>query len=566
MTIPFPAAGIPALIAAALLLVSCERKQEPVENPAAQKDISIKDELFVFLDSLEIEYEKACVATGTANWNSYSGEAAYDLDSAKAQFAKIFLDSAARATVTEWRRKSGSLADPALARRLELWHRCFIGGAIYADPQIAKLENELQALITGFKFKHQGEPITRAQVNNRLRTEKSQKARHSLWTVNSQLSRAAAPKLVELVKLRNEKAVEYGFPNYYSLSLHLQAIDEEWLVKTLNALEAQTRASLRGFIGNSTGEMRLKKFGAWDFDVSLKAAASIPDEYFPADSVFPVIHRFERAIGFDVDSLPIREVVKDIPYGGLSLGIRIPDDSRFLVNPTKGKGFYGTAFHEYGHSLKAVHTGATVPILKGYEWVPGAQCAAYEEGVAELHAEFTEDTVWLGAYSEAPARVLREYLAGRNLPSLYRLRRLMKDFFFEYEMYKDPDQDLALLEKAMFEKYLLVSPEEKDHHTFASSIWYTSYPCYYQNYILSSMIATQLQEALSDKFGRNKFSDPGVSAWMVQHLYRDGETVEWTERIRRATGKSLETGAYLRKLSIDPRRSSEEEPETTEPE
>ena len=32
------------------------------------------------------------------------------------------------------------------------------------------------------------------------------------------------------------------------------------------------------------------------------------------------------------------------------------------------------------------------PILKGYEWVPGAQCAAYEEGVAEMHAEFTEDT------------------------------------------------------------------------------------------------------------------------------------------------------------------------------
>jgi hypothetical protein len=566
MTIPLPVAGIPVLIAAALFLGSCGKTQVPAETPKAQKDISVKDELFVFLDSLEIEYEKACIATGTANWNSYSGEAPYDLDSAKARFARIFLDSTARATVEEWRRKSGSLADQALARRLDMWHRCFIGGAIYADPGIAKLENQLQALITGFKFKHQGAPITRAQVNNRLRTEKDQKVRHSLWAVNAQLSGAAAAKLVELVKLRNAKAAEYGFTNYYSLSLQLQAIDEEWLVKTLNALEAQTRDALRGFIDNSTGEMRLRKFGPWDFDVSLKAAASIPDEYFPADSVFGVIHRFERAIGFEVDSLPIREVVRDIPYGGLSLAIRIPDDSRFLVNPTRGKGFYATAFHEYGHSLKAVHTAATLPILKGYEWVPGAQCAAYEEGVAELHAEFTEDTAWLGAYSEAPAKVLREYLAGRNLPSLYRLRRLMKDFFFEYEMYKDPDQDLALLEKAMFEKYLLVTPGEKDRHTFASSIWYTSYPCYYQNYILSAMIATQLQEALSDKFGRNKFSDPGVAAWMVQHLYRDGESVEWTERIRRATGKSLETGAYLRKLSIDPRRSSEEEAEKKEKE
>lgn len=540
----------------ALLTGSCEKQQEP---RVPQQEISIKDELLVFLDSLETEYELACVATGTANWNSYSGDAPFDLDSAKARFAKIFLDSAARATVTEWKRKSGSLADQTLARRLEMWDRCFTGGAIYADPAIAKLENELQALITGFAFRFEGKPITRAAVNNLLRAEKSQKRRRALWMVNSQLSARAAPKLVELVKLRNTKAAALGYPHYYSLSLDLQAIDEEWLIRTLNALEAQTRAAMRGFIENSSAEMRLKKFHAWDFDVSLKHAASLPDEYFPSDSVFSVIHRFERAIGFPVDSLPIREVVRDIPYGGLSLGIRIPTDSRFLVNPTRGKGFYGVAFHEYGHSLKAVNTSVTHPILKGYEWIPGAQCAAYEEGVAELHAEFTEDTIWLGGYSRAPAKVLREYLAGRNLPALHRLRRLMKDFFFEYEMYKNPDQDLALLERTMYQKYLLVTPEEDEPHAYASSIWYASYPCYYQNYILSGMISTQLQEALTNKFGRNKFTDPGVAAWMIQHLYRDGETEEWTERVRRATGKSLETGAYLRKLAIDLQRSTEEE-------
>ena len=88
-------------------------------------------------------------------------------------------------------------------------------------------------------------------------------------------------------------------------------------------------------------------------------------------------------------------------------------------------------------------------------------------------------------------------------------------------------------------------------HQFAASIWYASYPCYYQNYILAAMTATQLQEALTNKFGDEKISDPEVAPWMIEHLYAGGETIEWTERIRNATGKNLETGAYLRKLGIE---------------
>ena len=42
---------------------------------------------------------------------------------------------------------------------------------------------------------------------------------------------------------------------------------------------------------------------------------------------------------------------------------------------------------------------------------------------------------------------------------------------------------------------------------------------------------------------------------MNSHLYETGESTEWTERIRNATGKSLETGPYLRKLGIEQSRN-----------
>jgi Zn-dependent M32 family carboxypeptidase len=145
-------------------------------------------------------------------------------------------------------------------------------------------------------------------------------------------------------------------------------------------------------------------------------------------------------------------------------------------------------------------------------------------------------------------------MKGRRLPTLYRMRNLMKNFFVEYEMYKDPDRDMTAVERQVVKKYLLVDLDDAEPHQFAASIWYTSYPCYYQNYILAGMIATQLQEALSDEFGEEKVSDPAVAKWIIEHLYSPGEQQEWTERIRNATGKNIETGAYLRKLGIETSR------------
>lgn len=534
----------------ALLSSGCDGDKAAEQEPVTMK-VNMKDELIPVLDSLERVYERACLNTGLANWNSYSGEGPADLDSAKEAFAGLFLDTVARNMIIEWREKSGSLADEGLARRLELWHRAFLGGAIYSNPAVATLENDLQKRIISHPLRFEGRSTTRAKVQNALRTERRQSRRRKLWSVPSQISATVAPDLVGLVRQRNELARASGFPNYYSLSLFLHALDEKWLLKTLTMLEERTRPAFREMLLEAASSLKVKETGPWDAEYLFTKTLSLPDKYFPPDSVFSVIHEFERAIGFDVDSLPIQEVVKDIPYGGLSLAITIPTDSRFLVNPTKGKGFYGVAFHEYGHSLKAVHTDVEYPILKGYEWVPGLQCAAFEEGVAEMHAEFTEDSLWLSRYTDAKPEEIARYITGRRLPALYRLRRLLKDFFFEYEMYKNPAQDLAALERSMVEKYLLTTLDESVPHQFASSIWYTSYPCYYQNYILAAMIGTQLQEAMTNIFGDEKISDRRVAEWMKTELYGDGETREWTERIRNASGKNLEPGAYLRKLGIE---------------
>jgi len=514
--------------------------------------INSKDELVVFLDSLERRYEQAALAIGTANWNSYSKEAPYNLDSARKNLGLIFLDTAARAIIDDWRGKSSSLADKLLARRLELWHRVFLGGAIYADPEIAALENRLQETMTDFQFRFNGASISRAKIQQRMRDEPGENTRHKLWSVPSQLTAADSADLVRLVTLRNARARACGFPDYYSLVLYLNSIDEEWLLKTTGLLEEETREAYQQFLLTSSRKLHVKQMGPWDVDYALRETASLPDKYFPGDSLFSILHRFERGIGFAVDSLPIREYVKDIPYGGLNLAIDIPGDSRFLVNPLKGHRIYSVAFHEYGHALKAVHTRVDYPILKGYEWIPGAQCAAYEEGVADMNAAFTDDSVWLESFAHLKPRIIQKYLASRGIADIYRLRNTMREFYLEYEIYKNPSQDIPLLERNLTKKYLLMNLDSTEAPQYASSIWFVAYPCYYHNYLMASMIAAQLQEALTDKFGEDKAKNPAVARWIISHLYLNGELQEWTDRIREATGKGLEPGPLLRQLGIVP--------------
>ena len=109
-----------AVITAILFVIpSCsQQKQEEKKKEEPPPEVTRKDELVIFLDSLEHTYELACFGMGTANWNSYSKEGAYDLTAAKATFAKIFLDTTARNTIENWRSRSNSLADKLLARRL----------------------------------------------------------------------------------------------------------------------------------------------------------------------------------------------------------------------------------------------------------------------------------------------------------------------------------------------------------------------------------------------------------------------------------------------------------------
>ncbi len=514
-------------------------------------DINQVEALITMLDSLELKLEMASVHMGEANWNIYTGEGPADLDSVKKEFAEILLNEEYQKTVDTWQGRIGTQDNPLLARRLELWHRCFLGATVDNNPEIYSLENKLEKIIADFSYRLNSEAISRAQISQILRLEDDPGKRHRAWVVPAQLSWEVEEDLLRLRAMSNQKAGALGSPNYPRLCLSLQGVDRKWLEELMAGLEEKTRRPYQTLLDSLKRQWEVETLHPWDMDYLLHKTASLPDSYFTTQEALPILTRFLNAIGFPIETLPIRVVFKDIPYGGLNLAVRIPEDDRLLVGPVQGHRFYGILFHEYGHGLQAVYTRVKPPILKGYEWLLGNTSPGYSEGLADIIADYTQDPLWLTTYTQVPDSLISVYQRAKIQSKIYGLRSLLATITFELEAYGNLGADLDSLHKAFIRQFLFLEISEDEPASWAANTLLTTYPVYFQNYLLSSLISAQVHETMVAKFGEGVVDSVGVGQWLVKNLYEAGETEEWTRRIEKATGRPLGSSAYLRSLKLE---------------
>jgi peptidyl-dipeptidase A len=134
-----------------------------------------------------------------------------------------------------------------------------------------------------------------------------------------------------------------------------------------------------------------------------------------------------------------------------------------------------------------------------------------------------------------------------RLKQLIFARWAMVMYDFEKQLYADPDQDLNRLWWRTVKKYQLVkSPPGRDMPDWAAKIHFTVAPCYYHNYLLGELFASQLHNHLvhnvlkleSDKdvsyVGQKKAGD-----FITEKIYKASAVYEWNRMIERATGEPL---------------------------
>jgi peptidyl-dipeptidase A len=125
---------------------------------------------------------------------------------------------------------------------------------------------------------------------------------------------------------------------------------------------------------------------------------------------------------------------------------------------------------------------------------------------------------------------------------------------FERTLYQNPDQDLNKLWWDFVEAYQFVKRPEKrnesrilrDEPDWAAKIHVAQYPCYYHNYQLGELAASQiLNTIVRDVVKQETFAEisfaakPEIGKFLKEKIFFPGSSYFWNDLLKHATGEGL---------------------------
>jgi peptidyl-dipeptidase A len=211
-----------------------------------------------------------------------------------------------------------------------------------------------------------------------------------------------------------------------------------------------------------------------------------------------------------------------------------------------------TQLHELGHAVYDSYQTDSVPYL-----LREPAHIFTTEAIAMFFGRLSRNPAWMQQmlHLTGDQKAEIETVAGKyaQLKQLIFARWAMVMFNFEKALYADPDQDLNSVWWDMVEKYQRVKrPEGRDKPDWAAKIHFAIAPCYYHNYMLGELLASQLHHKLvSDVLKLKSDKDvsyvgkPEVGTFLKDNIFGPGAIYPWNDMIERATGEPLTAKYYV---------------------
>jgi len=507
-----------------------------IEITKSNLEITDEAELKAFMDDLEDRMEKIDVEYGETLWKKYLHEPCGDLIEIEKRRSEILLNDQYFSIIRTWQPKT---QDALLKKRLRSAERIFLKERVEALNDVFTLRNKINEEHIGFKPVVLGKEMDRTDVREMMRKDPDPNKRKAAWESFAELARQIEREVIDLLDKRNKHAQELGYKTYVEYSLSLDLIDKNELLRLYHELEDLTTQSLRSVLEEIKQKLGIEQLQPWDLSYAIDQFVKPPDQHFPRDQIIPKVRELVKSFGIIPEKLPILIKQADLPFGGLCFAIKIPTDVRIVSNPRDGHRFYDTLFHEYGHAIHASLVQQQHYVLKG-------DIGCFNEGMATVLERFATNPDWLQENTKLSNDEILRFVKAEKAARLLRLRNLLALSSFEFLAFEDLSQDLNELWSKTQAKYMFVA-ENLTPQWAAQSI-YTTHPVYFQNYILAEMIASQTLAYLQKKYGR-LLNNTDISKFLIENYYGPGASVDWPEKIERATGQRLNARALAQELA-----------------
>jgi hypothetical protein len=537
---------------ASLALAAPLAAQQPHAAPthmglgAPPPAIRTEAELTRFLDDLEAQQwalDRAASLETYAQWKGlpyHRAEAMNRLNnelSTRRDYAKV---------IDQWK---GRVQDSTLARRLQVEANYFL--AAKADPALAVRLGEVQTAIQDtfrqYRYQLDGKELTQTQLGIVIDTSADRAARRRAYEAIPGLSARTAPLIRQAMAMTDRMGRQEGFPSGAASQLSLSGLTPTQVLRDLTSFEQATRPTYEALLARIARDLKIGKVEAWDLDYWFHLQEQqVSANAYPTDQAMQRIRALATGMGFNVDSLPITVTIYDVPTGGVAFPIRPAYEARLLSNPFPGGRFYSTLFHEYGHTLHAVLIRPDLPLS-----LLSADPQPATEGLGETLGHFAFDRRFLarvGGVNPEQAAALERL--GKLEQLLWLRRSIGANAYAEVQAYLDLTANFDSIFTDSYRRFVGVDLPPGDYASTRDL--FGTVPLYYPAYLYANMFAAQLREAMRKEFGTDDLSrEPRVAGWLTRNFYGPGQSIPWMDKVRRATGRPLDSRALVQFLAVD---------------
>ncbi len=532
---------------------SCTSKQEKMEN-------RMRD----FISAYEAEiiplFREANLANWEANVNG-TDEAWARNEKASIAYISFYTDKEAFAELKEVK-ESELVKEPLLARQLELIFNMYLQGQIDTSliSQQVKMETEINKKYGNFRATINGKQLSDNEVEGILRSSTNSPELQAAWEGHKMIGPVVADDVIKLVKHRNKIAQELGFSNYHQMSLELSGQKPEEVTKIFDELDSLTRDNfiqLKGDIDayfSKRYRIPVAELKPWHYQNRYfqEAPEIYPvnfDKYYQDKDPAQLAARYYAGLGLPVDAILAKSDLYEKPgknQHAFSTDIDRAGDVRTLDNIKPDANWMNTILHELGHGVYQYYNDMSLPFT-----LRDAAHTFTTEAIANYFGRLATNPAWMnymGIIDEKEMNsIADDSFKALRLQQLVFSRWAQVMYRFEKSMYENPDQDLNQLWWDIVEKYQMVrKPEGRDMPDWASKIHIALYPCYYHNYLLGELLASQFNNYVTTNVvkGNTEADMKATGEYFKTNVFMPGARYQWNEMIEKATGEKLTAKYY----------------------